>query len=125
MFSPKPPKSLPYWPRQSFPPGSILELRGLMMVMGPDPATAVTDASTDVAETGLAPVLLPKGRGMKGRVSEDIANMEERSPMAKVLLRIPTTPRSKSPLVIFKVSNLYFLLFMGMTFQLLFEFVRK
>ena len=95
------------------------------MVMGPDPATAVTDASTDVAETGLAPVLLPKGRGMKGRVSEDIANMEERSPMAKVLLRIPTTPRSKSPLVIFKVSNLYFLLFMGMTFQLLFEFVRK
>ena len=95
------------------------------MVMGPDPATAGTDASTDVAETGLAPVLLPKGRGMKGRVSEDIANMEERSPMAKVLLRIPTTPRSKSPLVIFKVSNLYFLLFMGMTFQLLFEFVRK
>ena len=95
------------------------------MVMGPDPATAVTDASTDVAETGLAPVLLPKGRGMKGRVSEDIANMEERSPMAKVLLRIPTTPRSKFPLVIFKVSNLYFLLFMGMTFQLLFEFVRK
>ena len=95
------------------------------MVMGPDPATAVTDASTDVAETGLAPVLLPKGRGMKGRVSEDIANMEERSPMAKVLLRIPTTPRSKSPLVIFKVSNLYFLLFMGMTFQLLFDFVRK
>ena len=95
------------------------------MVMGPDPATAVTDASTDVAETGLDPVLLPRGRGMKGRVSEDIANMEERSPMAKVLLRIPTTPRSKSPLVIFKVSNLYFLLFMGMTFQLLFEFVRK
>ena len=95
------------------------------MVMGPDPATAVTDASTDVAETGLGPVLLPRGRGMKGRVSEDIANMEERSPMAKVLLRIPTTPRSKSPLVIFKVSNLYFLLFMGMTFQLLFEFVRK
>ena len=95
------------------------------MVMGPDPATAVTDASTDVAETGLDPVLLPKGRGMKGRVSEDIANMEERSPMAKVLLRIPTTPRSKSPLVIFKVSNLYFLLFMGMTFQLLFDFVRK
>ena len=97
------------------------------MVMGPDPATAVTDASTDVAETGtgLDPVLLRRGRGMKGRVSEDIANMEERSPMAKVLLRIPTTPRSKSPLVIFKVSNLYFLLFMGMTFQLLFEFVRK
>ena len=95
------------------------------MVMGPDPATAVTDASTDVAETGLDPALLPRGRGMKGRVSEDIANMEERSPMAKVLLRIPTTPRSKSPLVIFKVSNLYFLLFMGMTFQLLFEFVRK
>ena len=95
------------------------------MVMGPDPATAVTDASTDVAETGLDPVLLPRGKGMKGRVSEDIANMEERSPMAKVLLRIPTTPRSKSPLVIFKVSNLYFLLFMGMTFQLLFEFVRK
>ena len=95
------------------------------MVMGPDPATAVTDASTDVAGTGLDPGLLPKGRGMKGRVSEDIANMEERSPMAKVLLRIPTTPRSKSPLVIFKVSNLYFLLFMGMTFQLLFEFVRK
>ena len=95
------------------------------MVMGPDPATAVTDASTDVAETGRDPVLLPRGRGMKGRVSEDIANMEERSPMAKVLLRIPTTPRSKSPLVIFKVSNLYFLLFMGMTFQLLFEFVRK
>ena len=95
------------------------------MVMGPDPATAVTDASTDVAETGLDPVLLPRGKGMKGRVSEDIANMEERSPMAKVLLKIPTTPRSKSPLVIFKVSNLYFLLFMGMTFQLLFDFVRK